>query len=233
MSGDVPGRPGLPPPLPRPLPARSVLQGRYVRLEPVDDALHGDALHAASSVPDVADRFRFLFDHPPVDRADLGRWIERSRAASDPMAFAVVDAATGRAGGRQSLMRIVPEHGVIEIGNIYWGPGIAGTRLATEAQFLFAQYVFDGLGYRRYEWKCDNRNEPSKRAALRFGFRHEGVFRQHMVIKGENRDTAWFSMLDHEWPALQVGYQRWLDPLNFDSNGSQRRTLQACIVRVE
>ena len=233
MSGDVPGRPGLPPPLPRPLPARSVLQGRYVRLEPVDDALHGDALHAASSVPDVTDRFRFLFDHPPVDRADLARWIERSRVASDPMAFAVVDAATGRAGGRQSLMRITPEHGVIEIGNIYWGPGVAGTRLATEAQFLFAQYVFDGLRYRRYEWKCDNRNEPSKRAALRFGFRHEGVFRQHMVIKGENRDTAWFSILDHEWPALKSGYQRWLDPLNFDRDGKQRRMLQACLARVE
>lgn len=215
--------------MPRPLPARNTLHGRYVRLEPVDDALHGDALHAASSVPDVAERFRFLFDHPPVDRADLARWIERSRATSDPMAFAVVDAATGRAGGRQSLMRITPEHGVIEVGNIYWGPGVAGTRIATEAQFLFAQYVFDELGYRRYEWKCDNRNEPSKRAALRFGFRAEGTFRQHMVIKGENRDTAWFAMLDHEWPALKAGYQRWLDPLNFDGDGSQRRTLQGCI----
>ena len=215
--------------LPRPLPKRIVLHGRYVRLEPVDDAKHGDALHVASSVPDAAARFRFLFDHPPADRADLARWIERSRATDDLMAFAVVDVATGRAGGRQSLMRITPEHGVIEIGNIYWGPGLASTRLATEAQFLFAQYVFDELGYRRYEWKCDNRNEPSKRAARRFGFRPEGVFRQHMVIKGESRDTAWFSMLDHEWPGLKAGYQRWLDPLNFDSDGSQRRTLQACI----
>jgi RimJ/RimL family protein N-acetyltransferase len=122
-------------PLPRPYPERILLSGRYVHLEPVDDAAHGDALHAASSVPDVADRFRFLFDHPPVDRADLARWIERSRATNDPMAFAVVDAATGRAGGRQALMRITPEHGVIEIGNIYWGPGIAtcSTRSAIAA----------------------------------------------------------------------------------------------------
>jgi RimJ/RimL family protein N-acetyltransferase len=217
--------PDQPLPLPRPYPERILLSGRYVHLEPIDDAAHGDALHAASSVPDVADRFRFLFDHPPVDRADLARWIERSRATNDPMAFAVVDAATGRAGGRQALMRITPEHGVIEIGNIYWGPGIAGTRLATEAQFLFAHYVFDALGYRRYEWKCDNRNEPSKRAALRFGFRPEGVFRQHMVIKGENRDTAWFAMLDHEWPALKAGYLRWLAPENFDAEGHQRRSL--------
>ncbi|MFN9123380.1 MAG: GNAT family N-acetyltransferase, partial [bacterium] len=96
-------------------------------------------------------------------------------------------------------------------------------------QFLFAQYAFDGLGYRRYEWKCDNRNEPSKRAALRFGFRPEGVFRQHMVIKGENRDTAWFAILDHEWPALKAGYLRWLDPSNFDASGTQRRPLAACL----
>jgi RimJ/RimL family protein N-acetyltransferase len=145
------------------------------------------------------------------------------------MAFAVVDAATGPAGGRQSLMRITPEHGVIEIGNIYWGPGVAGTRIATEAQFLFAQYVFDELGYRRYEWKCDNRNEPSKRAALRFGFKPEGVFRQHMVIKGENRDTAWFAILDHEWPVLKAGYLRWLAPDNFAADGRQCRPLGTCL----
>jgi len=228
VSRAVPDRPVLQS-IPRPRPERTVLQGRYVRLEPVDDAVHGDALYAASSVPDVEDRFRFLFDHPPVDRADLARWIERGRATNDPIAFAVVDVATGRAGGRQSLMRITPEHGVIEIGNIYWGPGIAGTRLATEAQFLFARYVFDELGYRRYEWKCDDRNQPSKRAALRFGFRPEGVFRQHMMIKGESRDTAWFAMLDHEWPALKAGYQRWLDAGNFDAQGRQQRTLAACL----
>ena len=119
------------------------------------------------------------------------------------MLFAVVDKATGKAEGRQALMRIVPEHGVIEIGSIFWGPAMARRRLATEALYLHARYVFDELGYRRFEWKCNNLNEPSKAAALRFGFTFEGVFRQHMIQKGENRDTAWFSMLDGEWPALR------------------------------
>ncbi len=118
-------------------------------------------------------------------------------------------------------MRITPEHGVIEIGGIYWGPAIARTRIATEALFLHARYVFDDLGYRRFEWKCNDLNAPSKAAALRFGFTFEGVFRQHMIVKGANRDTAWFSMLDSEWPAIRARFERWLNPANFDADGSQ------------
>jgi RimJ/RimL family protein N-acetyltransferase len=125
-------------------------------------------------------------------------------------------------------MRIDPSHGVIEIGSILWGPAIAGTRVATEAQFLFMAYAFDALGYRRYEWKCNADNEPSKRAALRFGFTPEGVFRQHMVAKGKNRDTAWFSIIDAEWPMLKARYLAWLDPDNFDAQGRQLRRLQDC-----
>jgi RimJ/RimL family protein N-acetyltransferase len=122
-------------------------------------------------------------------------------------------------------MRIVPEHGVIEIGNILWGPAIARTRVSTEAFYLAARYVFDELGYRRFEWKCNDRNEPSKAAALRFGFMFEGVFRQHMWVKGANRDTAWFAIIDCDWPAIRAGFERWLDPSNFDSAGRQRRSL--------
>lgn len=213
---------------PRPRPQKVVLAGRHARLEPVDDAAHGDALHAASSVSDADQRFRWLFEYPPADRVAMRAWIGRAAALEDPLTFAVIDASTGRAEGRQALMRITPEHGVIEIGGIYWGPAIARTRVATEAQYLFARYVFEDLGYRRYEWKCNDLNGPSKRAAQRFGFRHEGLFRQHMVIKGESRDTAWFAILDHEWPALKAGYDRWLDPANFDAAGVQRQTLESC-----
>ena len=119
-------------------------------------------------------------------------------------------------------MRIDPAHGVIEIGNILWGPAIARSRIATEALYLSARYVFDDLGYRRFEWKCNNGNEPSKRAAQRFGFTFEGLFRQHMVQKGRNRDTAWFAMTDTDWPRLRAGYEAWLEPGNFDAAGSRK-----------
>jgi RimJ/RimL family protein N-acetyltransferase len=146
------------------------------------------------------------------------------------MFFAVVDNRSGRVVGRQTLMRIDPAHGVIEIGNIYWGPELSRQPGATEALYLFARTVFD-LGYRRFEWKCNNRNEPSKRAAERFGFTFEGVFRQHMIQKGENRDTAWFSMLDCEWPALRTAYEAWLDPSNFDGDGQQKLGLRDLMAR--
>jgi RimJ/RimL family protein N-acetyltransferase len=213
---------------PRPRPERVVLAGRRVRLEPLSAARHGDGLFEASSVPDAAQRFRYLFEHPPEDRAALQPWLEKAEAGADPLFFAVVDIATGKVAGRQALMRIEPAHGVIEIGSIYWGPLAARTAGATEAQYLFARYVFDELGYRRYEWKCHNLNERSKRAAERFGFRFEGLFRQHLVAKGENRDTAWFSIIDGEWPALRIAYENWLDPANFDAQGRQKRRLQEC-----
>jgi RimJ/RimL family protein N-acetyltransferase len=209
---------------PRPRPARVALEGRYCRLEPLDPKRHGDHLFAASMAPGAEDRFRFLFESPQ-DRAGFDAWMQRVAVADDPLCYAVIDAATGRAEGRQSLMRITPEHGVIEIGGILWGPSIARTRVATEALFVSARHAFDTLGYRRFEWKCNNRNEPSKRAAHRFGFKFEGIFRQHMVIKGENRDTAWFSIVDTEWPSIRAGYERWLAPENFAAEGQQKTRL--------
>jgi RimJ/RimL family protein N-acetyltransferase len=210
---------------PRPRPERVVLEGRYVRLEPLA-AQHGDGLYEAATVADAGQRFRWLFENAPDDRAAFDTWLEKSSASQDPLFFAVIDKASGRIAGRQTLMRIDPAFGVIEIGNIYWGPLVSRRPAATEAQFLFARYVFEDLGYRRYEWKCNNRNEPSKRAAERFGFQFEGIFRQHMVVKGENRDTAWYSIIDKEWPLLRQAYMDWLDPANFDADGNQKRRLE-------
>ncbi len=206
---------------PRPRPERKVLEGRYVRLEPLDPQKHGDELFAASSVTDADQRFTWLFEFPPATRAEFEPWLEKVSKSEDPLFYAVIDKASGKVAGRQTLMRIDPVHGVIEIGNIYWGPLISRKPAATEAQFLFMQYIFDELGYRRYEWKCNNDNAPSKRAAERFGFTFEGIFRQHMVAKGKNRDTAWYSIIDSEWPALKKAYQAWLAPENFDSDGQQ------------
>jgi RimJ/RimL family protein N-acetyltransferase len=213
----------LTPRLPCPRPGRVVLEGRYARLEPLSPA-HLDGLLAASADPGS---FDYLFDVPPQDRDDLRAWIGQRMKSEDPLFHAVIDKATGIAGGRQTFMRITPEHGVIEIGNILWGPAIARTRVATEALFLAAKYVFEELAYRRFEWKCNDLNAPSKAAARRFGFTFEGVFRQHMWTKGANRDTAWFSMLDREWPRLRAAYERWLDPANFDAAGVQRSRLAA------
>lgn len=208
-----------------PRPERITLDGRYARLEPLDPAKHGAALLASGREPGADDRFRYIFEEPPMDEAAFSAWLEKVAASVDPLYFAVVDKSTGRAEGRQTYLRIDPAHGVIEIGHILWGPAIARTRIATEALYLFADYAFEKLGYRRFEWKCNNLNEPSKRAALRFGFQFEGIFRQHMVAKGKNRDTAWFAMTDADWPALKAGYEKWLDPGNFDANGQQRAKL--------
>jgi RimJ/RimL family protein N-acetyltransferase len=201
-------------------PHRTVLEGRYARLEPIGLSHASNLLTAASP-----ERYRWLFDAPPANLDDMRSWVTEKGAADDPLMFAVVDRATNRAAGRQSLMRIVPEHGVIEIGNILWGDPIARSRVTTEAVYLFACHVFDDLGYRRFEWKCNALNEPSRRAAARFGFVFEGIFRKHMIIKGENRDTAWFSIIDDDWPRLRAGYERWLDPANFDAGGIQKSKL--------
>lgn len=211
---------------PRPRPERKVIDGRYARLEPLSAAKHGDGLYEASSVADIGGRFAWLPDYPPQTRADFQPWLDRVEASEDPLFFTVIDKASGKVAGRQTLMRIDAAYGVIEIGNIYWGPVISRKPAATEAQFLFMKYIFDDLGYRRYEWKCNNRNEPSKRAAERFGFKFEGIFRQHLVVKGENRDTAWYSIIDKEWPALRSAYEAWLDPANFDGDGGQKRRLE-------
>lgn len=206
------------------VPARCILAGRYVRLEPLSAAHAGD-LFAAISQPPQPSRFDYLSEAPPADAAALACWIEARSGQADPLFSAVVEQTSGRAVGRQALMRITPEHGVIEIGNILWSDAMARTRLATEALYLMAAHVFEDLGYRRLEWKCNAQNAASRRAALRFGFRYEGIFLQHMWLKGANRDTAWFAMLDVQWPVLRERYAAWLQPENFTNDGRQLRSL--------
>ena len=210
-------------PSPAQPPQRAVLEGRYCRLEPIGPQ-HAADLYGASKGQEQ--RFTYLFEGPPASEATMADWIARAAAKDDPMYFAVIDTATDRAEGRQSLMRITPDHGVIEIGGIYWGPNISRTQVTTEALFLHARYIFDDLGYRRFEWKCNDLNAPSKAAAERFGFTFEGVFRQHMIVKGQNRDTAWFAMLDGEWPRIRAEFERWLEPGNFDLSGTQKTKLR-------
>ena len=211
---------------PRPRPERKVFEGRYVRLEPLSAAKHGDGLFEAATEADSDSRFRWLSEVTPESREAFQPWLDRVEASEDPLYFTCIDKASGKVAGRQTLMRLDPANGVAEIGHIHWGPLMQRKPAATEAHYLFMRYIFDDLGYRRWEWKCNNRNEPSKRAASRFGFTFEGLFRQNMVIKGENRDTAWFSIIDSEWPQLKKAYEGWLDPSNFDTDGNQKRRLE-------
>jgi RimJ/RimL family protein N-acetyltransferase len=210
---------------PRSRPTADRLEGAWCRLERLDPVRHGDDLYASAIASGAEDRFRYLPDSPPKSRAEFNEWLARVAASPDPLFYAVIDRATGRAEGRQTLMRITPEYGVIEIGNILWGPAIARTRVATDALYLFARYSFDELGYRRFEWKCNAANVPSRRAAERFGFQYEGIFRKHMVVKAQNRDTAWYAMTDDDWPGIKAGMESWLDPSNFDAAGRQRMSL--------
>ena len=221
----LPVGPRLADPGPARSPERTVLEGRYARLEPLDPVRHRDDLYAASTPPDAGARFRYLFEPAPDSLEIFDSWLAGAAESADPLHFAVIDRATGRVEGRQTLMRITPAQRCIEIGNIYWGPRIAGTRVATEAMYLFAAYVLETLGYRRFEWKCDALNAPSRRAALRFGFTWEGHFRRAVIVRGRTRDTAWFAMIDEEWPALKAAYERWLAPENFDAEGRQKTRL--------
>jgi len=211
---------------PRPRPRRIVIDGRNVRLEPLSAARHGDGLFAASTVADAAERFRYLLESPPENRRAFQAWLDHAEASADPLVFAVIDQASGVVAGRQALMRIEPAHGVLEVGSVYWGPLVARRPAATEALYLFARHIFEDLGYRRLEWKCNALNEPSKRAAIRFGFSFEGLFRQHMVAHGENRDTAWYALIDREWPLVRAACEAWLAPANYDGEGRQQRRLE-------
>lgn len=208
---------------PRDAPRHAPMEGRFVRLVPLDAAAHGDALFEITK--NDPQRFRYLFEPPPADRQALQPWLDQAQASNDPLWFTVIDRASGRVVGRQSFMRIDKAHGVIEIGSILWSSLMARSPASTEALFLFAKHAFDDLGYRRFEWKCNNLNEPSKQAALRYGFSFEGVFRQHMVVKGQNRDTAWYAMTDRDWPLNRSAFEAWLDPANFDLQGRQRERL--------
>lgn len=207
----------------RSAPQRLVLDGRYVRIEPVGPQ-HAEGLFAISEGAEATARYRWLPTEPPASLGDIEDWIVSVQDLPD-LYVAVIDQASGQVVGRQAWLRIRPEHGSVEIGGIYWGLPMARSRLATEAFYLFAHHAFDALGYRRFEWKCNDRNEPSKAAATRFGFQYEGLFRQDMIVKGESRDTAWFSILDSEWPALRTEFERWLAPDNFDEMGVQKSRL--------
>jgi len=206
---------------PRPIPV--VLEGSSVRLEPLEAQWHTSPLWQAIQGHD--DLWLYLGEGPFSDEAAFRKQMEKEELSKDPLYFAIMDQATDLCVGRCSLMRIEPTDRVIEVGNILYSPKLQRTRGATEAMYLLARHIFDDLGYRRYEWKCNFCNEPSKRAAVRLGFTYEGLFRQHKIMKGRNRDTAWFSMLDSEWPARKAEFERWLHPTNFDRSGTQRTPL--------
>ena len=213
---------------PVPIPTPVTLRGRYVTLEPLDAARHSAALWSAVQGHD--ELWTYLPDGPYPDWGAFHDAISAKQGAPGYLFFAILpigenSGTEATPAGYAALMRIDATNGVIEVGNILYSPALQRTRAATEAMFLLANHIFDHLGYRRYEWKCNALNEPSRRAALRYGFTFEGIFRQHSVVKRQNRDTAWFSMLDSEWPVRKLAFQAWLDPANFDTAGKQRRSL--------
>lgn len=210
------------------LPERLPMAGNRVRLEPIDPEVHAESLYALShGGPGDAWLWDYMAYGPFADLADFTGWLDGCGRSADPLFFAVIDQHNDQAAGMTGFMNIVPADGRIEVGQIWYAPPVQKTPLPTEAMFLMFGRVFDELGYRRLEWKCNDLNEPSKQAARRLGFTYEGTFRQHMIVKGRNRDTAWFSMLDHEWPAVRANMERWLAPDNFDGEGRQRTSLSA------
>ena len=204
-------------------PQRVRLAGRFVALEPLDAALHAASLYALSQ-GDAA-LWSYMPDGPFADAAAFHDYIDAKAKSTDPLFFAIIDIASGRAVGHASFLRIDPKNRVIEVGFILYTSALQRTPGATEAMYLMAAYAFDALGYRRYEWKCNNLNAPSLRAAVRLGFTFEGVFRQAVIVKGRNRDSAWFSMLDREWPLRKAAFEAWLAPDNFDIGGRQKQPL--------
>lgn len=212
----------------RPMPPKQVLEGRFCRLEPLDVARHGDDLVAAFSKTDV-DSWRYLFAGPFASDDDCRGWLAEVAARTTEVPYALIDLKSGRAAGMASYMRIEPGHGVIEVGSIHYSDILKRTPATTEAMFLMMRHAFEDLGYRRYEWKCDSFNAPSRRTAQRLGFLFEGIFRQHMVVKGHSRDTAWFAIVDSDWPMLRRAYEKWLSPENFDDAGQQRVSLSDLI----
>jgi RimJ/RimL family protein N-acetyltransferase len=201
------------------------LTGRYCRLEPLDWTAHKDGLFEAICSPGKEPLWTYMAFHPFADADALAAGFEAARQASRLEPLVIRSLGSGKVLGMGSYMNIVEANGCAEIGNIVFGPEMQRSREATEFLYLTAAHLFDDLGYRRYEWKCDNNNEPSKRAALRFGFVAEGLFRKHMVIKGLNRDTAWFAMTDDNWAVYRPAYEAWLAPENFDETGRQRQRL--------
>ena len=219
------GRPGGPTVDAKPAlrPGRAALAGRYAVLERLNAARHGPALWDGFKERD--DLWTYSSQGPFDNSGAFNAWLAQRAALEDPFYFAILN-RDGRALGVATLMEIRPAMRVIEVGHIVYSPALQRTPAATEAQYLLARHAFEALGYRRYEWKCDALNAASRRAAERFGFAFEGIFRQHMIIKGRSRDTAWFAMLDSEWPRVRAAFEEWLAAENFDGAGRQRRTLE-------
>jgi RimJ/RimL family protein N-acetyltransferase len=209
-----------------PFPARGVLQGRFCRLEPLDVSKHAEQLFAANALDSHGANWTYLPYGPFESFAEYRAWLEQQSSMRDPLFFAIVDSTSGEAIGVASYLRISPSSGSIEVGHLNFSPKLQRTPAATEAMFLMMRHAFE-LGYRRYEWKCDSLNDPSRQAALRLGLSFEGIFRQATVRKGRNRDTAWYAAIDKEWPALCTAFDRWLSPSNFDEQGHQRVSLSS------
>jgi RimJ/RimL family protein N-acetyltransferase len=204
-----------------------VLEGRTVRLEPLDVRRHAGTLFPLTHGADRDHVWAYLGDGPFGSREAFDEAIARKAAAADAVFLAICERGGGEVRGYASYMRIDVPNRVVEVGNVLFAPELQATTAATEAMYLMARHAFEELGFRRYEWKCNDLNAPSKRAAARLGFTYEGTFRQHMIVKGCNRDTAWYSMLDTEWPAVKAAFEDWLDPANFDEAGRQKRRLEA------
>lgn len=215
---DVPGW------APRPRPPRAALVGRCCRVEPIDPPRHAAELWAANALDREGRMWTYLPVGPFASLAEYRSWLEAKQASEDPLFFAIVDSSTALAVGVASYLRIDPANGVVEVGHLQFSPLLQRTVAATEAMYLMMKQAFE-LGYRRYEWKCDALNEASRRAAVRLGFTFEGIFRQAVIYKGRSRDTAWYSIVDGEWPRIDAAYRSWLDPGNFDEDGRQRSSL--------
>ena len=207
-----------------PVPTREPLQGRFCRVEPLDAERHADALYEAYALDTEGRLWTYLFTGPFPTKESYRDWADKASRSSDPLFHAIVDVTTGKAVGVAGYMRIDPANGCIEIGHLAFSSLLQRTPAATEAMYLMMRRAFD-LGYRRYEWKCDALNAPSRMAAKRLGFSFEGIFRQAVIYKGRSRDTAWFSIIDREWPGLKTAFERWLDPANFDGRGNQKARL--------
>ena len=211
----------------RPHPRGAIMHGRLCRLEPLDADAHAGDLFAAFAEDTDARNWTYLPYGPFVDVDGFRTWLSSSCLGDDPCFFSVIDLATGKAVGMASYLRIEPAIGVIEVGHIHFSPRMQRQAISTEAMYLMMRQVFDAWGYRRYEWKCDALNAPSRAAAERLGFRFEGIFRQATIYKQRNRDTAWYAILDGEWPAAKTAFEAWLDPKNFTADGEQRSALSA------
>jgi len=211
------------------VPQRSTMRGRSITLEALDPQKHGESLWENLGGQQNASLWVYVFDGPYLERGAFELELERKARSQEYLFFAVVDNESDRAVGLAAYLNIHPAHRSIEVGSILYSRALQRTRGATEAMYLMARHAFEVLGYRRYEWKCNSLNEPSRRAAARFGFTFEGIFRQHLIVKERNRDTAWFSLLDREWPSRKAAFERWLEPTNFDGEGRQKFALTKLI----